>query len=76
MEGYQLGGDRGRRGKGIGNKKHKWWVQNRQGKLKNSVRNVEAKELTSTIHGHEQRGRWGNVGGRRGVGQRGIKGEK
>ena len=33
------------RGKGTGNKKHEWQVQNRQGEVKNSIGNVEAKEL-------------------------------
>ena len=47
--------------------------QNRQGEVKNSIGNVEAKELICTMHGHELRG--GNVGGRWGTGQRGIKGE-
>ena len=28
--------------KGTGNKKHKWQVRNRQGKVKNSIGNVEA----------------------------------
>ena len=41
--------------------------------MKNSIGNVEAKELICTIHGHELR-REGNSGGR-GPGQRGIKGE-
>ena len=40
-------------GKGTGNKKHKWWVENRQGEGKNSIGNVEAKELTGMTHGHE-----------------------
>ena len=31
--------------KDTGNRKHKWQVENRQGKGKNSVANVEAKEL-------------------------------
>ena len=31
--------------KGIGNKKHKWQVENRQGEVKNSTGNGEAKEL-------------------------------
>ena len=31
--------------KGTENKQHKWQVENRQGKGKNSVGNVEAKEL-------------------------------
>ena len=36
------------RGKGTGNKQHKWQVQNRQGQVKNSIRNGEAKELIYT----------------------------
>ena len=44
------------RGKGTGNKKHKWSVQNRQVDVKNSIGNVEAKELICTIHGHERSG--------------------
>ena len=48
-------------GKGTGNKKHKWQVQNRQGEVKNSMGNGEAKELTCTTHGHELK--WGNAGG-------------
>ena len=34
-----------------------------KGEVKNSMRNVEAKELIYTTHGHELR--WGNDGGRR-----------
>ena len=50
-------------GKGTGNKKHKWLVQNRQGEVKNSsMGNGEAKELICMTHGHELR--WGNDGGR------------
>ena len=65
MEGYHWGG-----GRGTGNKNHKWQVQNRQGEVKNSIRNVEAKELTCMTHGHELRGYgfWAC--------QRGIKGRK
>ena len=37
-------------------------MENRQGEGKNSVGNVEAKELISMPHGHELR--WGNVGGK------------
>ena len=37
-------------------------MENRQGEGKNSVGDVEAKELKSMIHGHELQG--GNVGGR------------
>ena len=47
-------GERG--GKGTENKQHKWWVENRQGEVKNSVGNVEDKELISMIHGHELNG--------------------
>ena len=42
----------------MGNKKNKWYVQNRQGEVKNSIGNVEAKELMCTTHGHELKG-WG-----------------
>ena len=54
-------------GKGKGNKNHKWKVQNRQGEVKNTIGNREAKELICTIHGHELR--WGNAG-RRGIKRR------
>ena len=37
----------------LGNNKHKWYVQNRQGEVKNSIGNVEAKELIYKTHGHE-----------------------
>ena len=43
-------------GKGTGNKKHNWQVQNRQGKVKNSIGNGEVKELICRTHGHELRG--------------------
>ena len=43
-------------GKGTGNKKPKWQVQNRQGEVKNGMGNGESKELMCTTHGHEQRG--------------------
>ena len=33
-------------GEGTGNKQHKLQVENRQGEVKNSMGNVEAKELT------------------------------
>ena len=45
------------------------------GEAKNSIRNVEAKELICVTHGHELNG-VGNAGGRRGAGGRGIKGGK
>ena len=47
MQFYQRGRGWGRLGKkGTENKKHKWQVQNRQGKVKNSMGNGEAKEIT------------------------------
>ena len=49
-------------GKGTTNKKHKQLVQNRQGEVKNSMGNGEAKEVLCTTHGHELRG--GDGGGR------------
>ena len=42
-------------GKGTGNKKHKWYIQSRQGEVKNSIGIGEAKELKRTTHGHELR---------------------
>ena len=53
-------GERG--GKGTENKQNKWQVENRQGQGKNSIGNVEAKELICMTHGHELQGR--NMGGR------------
>ena len=66
MEGYQ----RGELGKGTGNQRHKWQVQNRQGEVKNSIGNVEDKELICMTHGHELK----NVGQRWCAGQTGTKG--
>ena len=44
MEGYQQGGGGWKMGrKGTENKKHKWQVENRQGEVKNSLGNIEAK---------------------------------
>ena len=64
---WGVGSGRGReeeRGeKGTGNKKHNWWVENRQGEVKNSIGNVEAKELICMTHGHDLKC-GGNVGGR------------
>ena len=56
MEGYQRGQGRENGGKGTGSKKHKWYVQNRQEEVKNSIETVEAKELTCKTHEHELRG--------------------
>ena len=71
MEGYQWWREGKNEGKSTGRKKHKWQVQNRQGEIKNSIGNGEAKELTCMTHGHELKGR--NDGGSAGTGQRGIK---
>ena len=45
VEGFQWGGEGEDGGKSTGNKKHNWWAQNRQGEVKNSIGNGEAKEL-------------------------------
>ena len=62
-------------GEGTENKKHTWKVQNRQGEVKNSIGNKEAKELICTTHGHELRG-WGLLEGGGCAGRRGYKREK
>ena len=61
MEGYQQvqGGENG--GKSTGNKLN-WKVQNREGEVKNSIGNVEAKELICRTHGHKLR-EWGMLVG-------------
>ena len=58
--------NRGVGGEGTENKQYKWQVENRQGEGKNSVGNVEAKELVGMTHGHEVQ--WGECG-REGVGR-------
>ena len=74
--GFSVGRGRGQNGgKGTGNKEHKWQVQNRQGKVKNSIENGAAKELICMTHGHEQW--WGDcLRELRDAGWRGVKGEK
>ena len=62
MEGYQQGWGEKNGRKGTGNKKHKWQVQNRQGEVKSSMGNGEAKELVCMTHGHELK--QGNASGR------------
>ena len=76
-----MGGDCWRVGRGKGenegkgNKKHNWSIQNRQGEVKNSIGNREAKECICMTHGHELR--WGRMLEGRGVqGRGGIKGRK
>ena len=73
MEGYQQGSWKGVE-EGTENKQHKLQVENRQGEVKNSMGNVEGKELICMTHGHELKG--GNVGERGCAGQRGIEGGK
>ena len=48
-------------GEDTGHKKHKWWVQNRQGEVKNDIGNGVDKELICTIHEHELRRRGGGA---------------
>ena len=50
-------------------------VQNRQGEVKNTIGNREAKELICTTHGHEL-GMGENAGGWGLQGRGGIKGRK
>ena len=49
-------------------------MENRHGEGKNSIGNVEAKELICMTHGHELKGQ--NVGRRGYAGRRGVKGGK
>ena len=76
MEGYQWGGGGWRMGekmkeiRSINGRQ----VQNRQGEVKNSTGNGEAKELVCTTHGHELT--WGNAGGRGGTEWSGRKGRQ
>ena len=70
MQDYQWGAGE-KWGKGTGNKQHKQ-VENRQGEVKNSMGNGEAKELMCMTHEHELR--WGNDGRGRRVEEN--KGEK
>ena len=55
-------------GKGMGNKQHKWQAENRQGEVKNTIGNIEAKEFICMTYGHELR--WEECG------WEGIKGAK
>ena len=69
MEGDQWVGEEGEWGKGTGNKKHNWQVQNREGEVKNSMGTGGGKELICMLHGHELRG---NAHGRGDAGWRGC----
>ena len=54
ITGRVISGEEGENGgKGTGNKKHKWQAQKRQGEIKNSIGNGEAKEIICMTHGHE-----------------------
>ena len=62
-------------GKGTGIKKHSWQLQNRQGNVKDSIGNEEAKECILMTHGHKLR-QGVIAGGRRHTEQGGAKGKK
>ena len=73
MESYQQEGGKGRmreKVQGIIHKNGRYKMD--RGKVNSSIGNGEAKELTSTTHGHELRGEcwWVDTG------QRGIEGRK
>ena len=61
----------GEQGKGTGNMKHKWYIQNRQGEMRNSMGNGGAEELICMTHGHELRGGTRGNGGTRKRGKMG-----
>ena len=54
-------GEQRMEGKGTGNKKHKWQVENRPGQVKNNRGNGETKELICMTHGHELSGGRGGI---------------
>ena len=68
----RVGEERG--GKVTENKKHKWWVEDRQRDIKNNRGNGEAKELIYMSHRHELR--QGMLEGWEVQGGGGIKGEE
>ena len=56
LEGFWWGKGRGRMGEKVqGLRSTNWQVQNRQGDVKNSIGNGEAKELICMTPGHDQR---------------------
>ena len=69
-----LGGGNGE--KGTENKQHTLQVENRQGEVKNSIGNVEAKELICMTYGHEPRGGECWWVGQGVTGKRSIQGRK
>ena len=65
MVAYQWGGRVGRMRVKVQGIRSIWWqVQDRQGEVKNSTGNGEAKELICMTHGHELRSVGMLVGGR------------
>ena len=60
-------------GNDAGIKKHNWYIQNRQGGIKNTIGNGEAKELICMTHGHELRGDCWREGEYQAKGNRGEK---
>ena len=58
-------GERGRKVQRINSINARWKI--RPGEGKNSVGNVEAKELISMTHGHYRGGMWEGAGGQDGV---------
>ena len=67
-------GENGRKGAGIN--KYNWQVQNREGDIKNSIGNGEAKELICTTCGHELSGGGGGLLEGKGIPDRGGLGGK
>ena len=72
MEGYQQGGRGRRMEEKVQGIRSINGLQNRQGEVKNSIGNVEAKKLICMTHGHELKG--GKAVGRGDTGWRVIKG--
>ena len=66
LEDYQQGGGEGKKYR---DQKHNWQEQNRQGEIKNSIGNGEAKEFIHMTCGHELG--VGIAGGKEGTRQRG-----
>ena len=63
-------------GEGTVKKKDNWYTKNRQGEVKNSIGNIESKELTCMTHEHELRGGGEMLEGEGVQGRGGIQEEK
>ena len=75
MEGYQLGGGKGKMGGNVQElRSTNWQVQNRHGGVQNTVENGVAKEFTCMTHRHVLRA-GGIAGGHVGYQVEGSKGE-